>query len=87
MNYADMFLALDKDMNGTLSKQELREYADGTLTDIFVERGKPVSLLMYHLMYPLRIYGMFQMCGPLQLWSLSLTLFFHFLQLLLEAVL
>lgn len=36
---ADMFLALDKDMNGTLSKQELREYADGTLTDIFIERG------------------------------------------------
>ncbi|CAK9159743.1 unnamed protein product [Ilex paraguariensis] len=35
----DMFLALDKDMNGTLSKQELREYADGTLTDIFVERA------------------------------------------------
>lgn len=37
---ADMFLALDKDTNGTLSKQELREYADGTLTDIFIERGK-----------------------------------------------
>ena len=37
---ADMFLALDKDMNGTLSKQELREYADGTLTDIFIERGR-----------------------------------------------
>ncbi|GFZ14031.1 similar to tonneau 2 [Actinidia rufa] len=36
---ADMFLALDKDMNGTLSKQELREYADGTLTDIFIERA------------------------------------------------
>jgi len=35
-----MFLALDKDTNGTLSKQELREYADGTLTDIFIERGK-----------------------------------------------
>ncbi|CAA3003972.1 probable serine threonine- phosphatase 2A regulatory subunit B subunit TON2, partial [Olea europaea subsp. europaea] len=34
----DMFLALDKDMNGTLSKQELQEYADGTLTDIFIER-------------------------------------------------
>ncbi|KAL8162245.1 hypothetical protein V2J09_013734 [Rumex salicifolius] len=33
-----MFLALDKDMNGTLSKQELKEYADGTLTDIFIER-------------------------------------------------
>lgn len=43
---ADMFLALDKDMNGTLSKQELREYADGTLTEIFIERGReatPVS--------------------------------------------
>nr|GFA11363.1 probable serine/threonine-protein phosphatase 2A regulatory subunit B'' subunit TON2 [Tanacetum cinerariifolium] len=25
------------DMNGTFSKQELREYADGTLTDIFIE--------------------------------------------------
>lgn len=36
----DMFLALDKDANGTLSKQELREYADGTLTEIFIERGK-----------------------------------------------
>ncbi|XP_078440529.1 tonneau 2 (TON2) isoform X2 [Wolffia australiana] len=34
----DMFLALDKDMNGTLSKPELKEYADGTLTDIFIER-------------------------------------------------
>ncbi|KAA3480956.1 putative serine/threonine-protein phosphatase 2A regulatory subunit B'' subunit TON2 [Gossypium australe] len=33
-----MFLALDKDMNGTLSKQELKEYADGTLTEIFIER-------------------------------------------------
>lgn len=38
--FADMFLALDKDMNGTLSKQELREYADGTLTEIFIERGR-----------------------------------------------
>ncbi|KAL6560512.1 putative serine/threonine-protein phosphatase 2A regulatory subunit B'' subunit ton2 [Orobanche gracilis] len=36
--FADMFLALDKDMNGTLSKEELRYYADGTLTDIFIER-------------------------------------------------
>ena len=51
VNYADMFLALDKDMNGTLSKQELREYADGTLTDIFIERGKTECLLMYHSMY------------------------------------
>jgi serine/threonine-protein phosphatase 2A regulatory subunit B'' len=34
----DMFLALDKDTNGTLSKQELKEYADGTLTEIFIER-------------------------------------------------
>ncbi|KAG6437501.1 hypothetical protein SASPL_102419 [Salvia splendens] len=33
-----MFLALDKDMSGSLSKQELRDYADGTLTDIFIER-------------------------------------------------
>lgn len=38
--FADMFLALDKDMNGTLSKQELQDYADGTLTDIFIERGR-----------------------------------------------
>ncbi|KAB1214036.1 putative serine/threonine-protein phosphatase 2A regulatory subunit B'' subunit TON2 [Morella rubra] len=37
-SFTDMFLALDKDMNGTLSKQELREYADGTLTEIFIER-------------------------------------------------
>ena len=36
---SDMFLALDKDTNGTLSKQELKEYADGTLTEIFIERG------------------------------------------------
>lgn len=42
-----MFLALDKDMNGTLSKQELREYADGTLTDIFIERGRFNLLLVY----------------------------------------
>lgn len=35
-----MFLALDKDMNGTLSKQELKEYAEGSLTEIFIERGK-----------------------------------------------
>ncbi|KAJ0092264.1 hypothetical protein Patl1_25116 [Pistacia atlantica] len=34
----DMYLALDKDMNGTLTKQDLREYADGTLTEIFIER-------------------------------------------------
>jgi serine/threonine-protein phosphatase 2A regulatory subunit B'' len=33
-----MFLALDNDTNGTLSKQELKEYADGTLTEIFIER-------------------------------------------------
>lgn len=37
--FADMFLTLDKDMNGTLSKQELKDYADGTLTEIFIERG------------------------------------------------
>ena len=36
---ADVFLSLDKDMNGTLSKQELQEYAEGTLTEIFIERG------------------------------------------------
>lgn len=39
-----MFLALDKDMNGTLSKQELRDYADGTLTDIFIERGRTCTV-------------------------------------------
>jgi len=37
---ADMFIALDKDSSGSLSKQELREYADGTLTEIFIERGR-----------------------------------------------
>ncbi|GJS60804.1 probable serine/threonine-protein phosphatase 2A regulatory subunit B'' subunit TON2 [Tanacetum coccineum] len=31
-------------MNGTLSKQELREYADGTLTDIFIERALDENL-------------------------------------------
>lgn len=36
---SDTFLGLDKDMNGTLSKEELQAYADGTLTDIFIERG------------------------------------------------
>lgn len=35
----DMYLGLDKDMSGTLSKQELKEYADGTLTEIIIERG------------------------------------------------
>lgn len=34
-----MFLDLDKDANGTLSKEELQGYADATLTDIFIERG------------------------------------------------
>lgn len=49
-----MFLALDKDMNGTLSKQELREYADGTLTEIFIERGKhfiKMSRFCFNLLY------------------------------------
>lgn len=44
-----MFLALDKDMNGTLSKQELKEYAEGTLTEIFIERGKAVREVLYLL--------------------------------------
>ena len=35
---ADVFLSLDN-MNGTLGKQELQEYAEGTLTEIFIERG------------------------------------------------
>ena len=39
-----MFLALDKDMNGTLSKQELKEYAEGTLTEIFIERGMEMKV-------------------------------------------
>lgn len=56
---ADMFLALDKDMNGTLSKQELREYADGTLTEIFIERGReatPVSpFKFFYFFYFLKI--------------------------------
>ena len=43
-----MFLALDKDMNGTLSKQELKEYADGTLTEIFIERGR---IQLYYLFF------------------------------------
>ncbi|PQQ06341.1 putative serine/threonine-protein phosphatase 2A regulatory subunit B subunit TON2 [Prunus yedoensis var. nudiflora] len=34
----DIFILLDKDNNGTLSKQELREYADGALTEIIIER-------------------------------------------------
>ncbi|RXH80270.1 hypothetical protein DVH24_041417 [Malus domestica] len=34
----DMFIALDKDSSQSLSKQELREYADGTLTEIIIER-------------------------------------------------
>lgn len=51
---ADMFLALDKDMNGTLSKQELQEYADGTLTEIFIERGReatPVSPFKFFYLF------------------------------------
>ncbi|CAL9085781.1 unnamed protein product [Musa textilis] len=40
-----MFLALDKDHNGTISKQDLKGYADGTLTEIFIERGS--NVLMY----------------------------------------
>jgi serine/threonine-protein phosphatase 2A regulatory subunit B'' len=42
--YVDTFLGLDKDMNGTLSKEELQAYADGTLTEIFIERGMFLSL-------------------------------------------
>ncbi|CAJ2634363.1 unnamed protein product [Trifolium pratense] len=34
----DMFIALDKTSSSSLSKQELREYGDGTLTEIFIER-------------------------------------------------
>lgn len=44
-----MILALDKDMNGALSKQELKEYVDGTLTDIFMigsERGKTLRFTL-----------------------------------------
>lgn len=46
-----MFLALDKDMNGTLSKQELREYADGTLTEIFIERGNFKIFIFQYLTF------------------------------------
>lgn len=79
-----MFLALDKDMNGTLSKQELREYADGTLTDIFIERGKTESLLMYHWCIFLE-----DLWDVSVVWSAAAVVsfpnyFFHFLQLLLE---
>ncbi|XP_024995484.1 probable serine/threonine-protein phosphatase 2A regulatory subunit B'' subunit TON2 [Cynara cardunculus var. scolymus] len=35
----DTFLDLDKDTNGTLGKDELRAYAEGSLTDIFIERA------------------------------------------------
>jgi hypothetical protein len=46
--HADVFLSLDKDMNGTLSKQELQEYAEGTLTEIFIERGKFENIWVYN---------------------------------------
>jgi hypothetical protein len=36
----DLLIALDKDNSHTLSKQELREYGDGTLTEIFIERDE-----------------------------------------------
>ncbi|KAJ0727030.1 putative serine/threonine-protein phosphatase 2A regulatory subunit B'' subunit gamma [Helianthus annuus] len=35
----DMFIDLDKDANGTISDEELQGYADGTLTEIFIQRG------------------------------------------------
>ncbi|KAJ0914907.1 putative guanylate cyclase activating protein [Helianthus annuus] len=35
----DMFIDLDKDANGTLSEEELQGYADGTLTEIFIQRA------------------------------------------------
>ena len=47
ISFVDMFLALDKDCSGSLSKQELKEYADGTLTEIFIERGE-IQLLFDH---------------------------------------
>lgn len=55
MGFADVFLALDKDMNGSLNKEELKEYADGTLTDIFIERGmfcirRPSLLYLYEVL-------------------------------------
>lgn len=64
-----MFLALDKDMNGTLSKQELREYADGTLTDIFIERGR-FNLLLVCAWYYIIIYLSWQNHPFLITWNL-----------------
>eukprot|EP00899_Mesostigma_viride_P024449 jgi/Mesvir1/5189/Mv15322-RA.1 len=34
----DLFLYLDTNMNGTLSKSELKQYGSGGLTDIFIDR-------------------------------------------------
>lgn len=45
----DIFILLDKDNNGTLSKQELREYADGALTEIIIERGMHKNLNIHYL--------------------------------------
>lgn len=50
-----MFLALDKDMSGSLCKQELKEYADGTLTEIFIERGKNQILFGFCILLVLLI--------------------------------
>jgi len=36
---AEMFVALDVDQSGGLSKAELRAFNDDNLTDIFIERG------------------------------------------------
>lgn len=41
----------DKDASGSLSKQELKEYADGTLTEIFIERGKLQTFFGHFILF------------------------------------
>lgn len=38
-----LYLKLDKDHNGMLSKQELNEYNDGAFTELFFDRVFQVS--------------------------------------------
>lgn len=42
---AEMFVALDVDQSGGLSKAELRAFNDDNLTDIFIERGTAKACL------------------------------------------
>lgn len=39
MGFVDVFFVFDKDMNGSFNKEELKEYVDGILIDIFIEWG------------------------------------------------